>query len=271
MFNDVDESLRAALMANIPIVGAEIDIAFDRPTREWSSRLSKPTLNLFLADIRERAELRDNQAMVKYLNSQSATRQQPPRRIDLTYIATAWAKEAADEHRILARALASMFRTAVLPVEHLKGDLANSEYNLPTRVMPPDFLVKPADLWGVMDNELHASLTWVITAPLDAFAPIEGPIVRTVEFAIGAIDQPWREVSLQVAGTIQRSGEPAGGVHGVTVKLEGTTFEVTTLSDGRFTFRPVIPGEYDLVATPPEGAERRRRIAVPSASYDIEM
>ena len=271
MFNDVDESLRAALIANMPIVGGEVDLAFDRPTREWSSRLSKPTLNLFLADIRERAELRDNQAMVKFLNSNVATRQQPPRRIDLTYIVTAWAKEAADEHRVLARAMAAMYRSSIVPLEHLKGVLVDSDYNLATRVMPPDYLVKPADLWGVMDNELHASITWAVTAPLDVFAPIEGPIVRTAEFAIGAIDQPWRESSLQIAGTIQRSGDASGGVAGVDVALEGTAFRATTGEGGRFTFRPIVPGDYDLVATSPEGLVRRRRITVPSSSYDIEM
>ena len=271
MFNDVDDSLRAALVASMPIVNGEVDLAFDRPTREWSSRLSKPTLNLFLADIRERNELRDSNAMVKFLNSSVATRQQPPRRIDLTYVVTAWAKEAADEHRVLARAMAAMYRTSIVPSEHLKGALVDSEYNLATRVMPPDYLIKPADLWGVIDNDLHASITWAVTAPLEVFAPVEGPIVRTAEFAIGAIDQPWREVSLQIAGTIQRSGDPTGGIGGVEVVLEGTAFRATTVEGGRFTFRPVVPGDYDLVATSPEGLVRRRRITVPADSYDIEM
>ena len=54
MFQDVDGTLRAVLMADVPIKKAEVEIAFDRPTRDWSSRLSKPTLNLFLFDVRER-------------------------------------------------------------------------------------------------------------------------------------------------------------------------------------------------------------------------
>ena len=43
MFQDVDATLRALLLADVPIKKAEVDIAFDRPTRDWSSRLSKPT------------------------------------------------------------------------------------------------------------------------------------------------------------------------------------------------------------------------------------
>ena len=34
MFQDVDETLRAVLLADVPIKKAEVDIAFDRPTRE---------------------------------------------------------------------------------------------------------------------------------------------------------------------------------------------------------------------------------------------
>ena len=35
-----------------------VDVKFDQPKREWSSRISKPTLNLFLFDMRENLRLR---------------------------------------------------------------------------------------------------------------------------------------------------------------------------------------------------------------------
>ncbi|MFQ5382433.1 MAG: Pvc16 family protein, partial [Dehalococcoidia bacterium] len=56
MFSEVDESLRSLLIADVPLDPASVDITFERPTREWSSRLSRPTVNLFLADVRERTE-----------------------------------------------------------------------------------------------------------------------------------------------------------------------------------------------------------------------
>ncbi len=269
MFNDVDESLKAALTADIPIVGGEIDVAFDRPTREWSSRLSKPTLNLFLVDIRERGDLRDEQAIVNYLNDRSASKSRPARRIDLTYVVTAWAKEAADEHRILSRTMSSMFRIAKVAPDHLKGDLVHSNYPLAMRIMPPDYLVKPADLWGVMDNEARASLTWVATAPLEAFQPIEGPIVRTAEFAIGAVDQPWRESTLVIAGSVYRGSDPLDTIEGAEVVLEGTSFRHVTAGDGRFRFSRVVPGDYDIRATLADGGVHRRRVTVPGDGYDV--
>jgi hypothetical protein len=44
---DLDEVLRELLTREIDIKDNEVDITFDQPKREWSARLSKPTLNLF--------------------------------------------------------------------------------------------------------------------------------------------------------------------------------------------------------------------------------
>ena len=111
MFQDVDETLRAVLVADVPIKKNEVDLAFDRPTRDWSSRLSRPTLNLFLADIRERIDLKDDVDIITRDENGKAVRQRPPRRVDLAYLVSAWTTESDDEHRILARVLASMYRT----------------------------------------------------------------------------------------------------------------------------------------------------------------
>jgi hypothetical protein len=43
MFNDIDDTLREFLNGEIPISKSEIEISFDRPTRDWSGRLSRPT------------------------------------------------------------------------------------------------------------------------------------------------------------------------------------------------------------------------------------
>jgi hypothetical protein len=55
---DLDEVLRDLLIREIDIKDNEVDITFDQPKREWSARLSKPTLNLFLFDVRENLRLR---------------------------------------------------------------------------------------------------------------------------------------------------------------------------------------------------------------------
>ena len=186
MISDVDEALRDFLAADVPLPQGEIDISFDRPTREWSSRLSRPTLNLFLFDVRERMEFRDPNESRAITPDGRIRTQRPPRRIDLSYVITAWAKEPGDEHRILARVLTSMFRTLELVGDQLGGELQTTNYPVLMRIMPPDHIAKPADLWGVLDNDMRASLTWVATAPLQTAAPVIGPIVRTRELRVMA-------------------------------------------------------------------------------------
>lgn len=268
MFNDLDESLRELLITDVPIERTEVDIEFDRPSREWSSRLSRPTLNLFLYDIRERVDMRDD-VDLRERRGDTYIRRRPARRLDCSYIVTAWAKEAADEHRILAHVLSSMYRHAVLPADLLQGDLKTDEGpDVLLRVVTPDHHAKPADFWGVMDNELRVSLNWVATVPLDAFRPFTTPVVRTAEFAVGAVGETWRERTTIVGGRVQASGEPR---EGVTVTIAGTGMHALTDRVGQFQFGRVAPGTYTIKVEEPGAEPREVSLAVPSENYDIEL
>ena len=271
MFAEVDETLRALLIADMPIERNEIDVSFDRPTREWSSRLSKPTLNLFLADLRELRDFRNEQVEVVRTET-GAIQRRPMRRIDLTYLVTAWAREPADEHRILAGALSCMYRQYKVAPEHLQGPLVDARKPLLVRIMPPDYLVKPADFWGAMDNELHASITWVATAPLDPWAPLHQPLVRTVELRYQDINgEKVYDSFVQIAGIVYRDKSPLNGVEGATVMLEGTTHRKTTDADGLFAFAGVQKGPHKLVVESPDGKVVSSDVEIPSPSYDVEL
>ncbi|MEO9255133.1 MAG: Pvc16 family protein [Tepidiformaceae bacterium] len=270
MFSDVDETLRERLTADMPIHAAEIDIDFDRPNREWSSRLSKPTLNLFLFDVRERAEFRDQMRRVEPMREGQTIVARPPLRMDLSYVATAWTKEPGDEHRILARAMAAMYRASELVAPTLHGGLADGPLPLLTRVMTPDHLAKPADLWGVLDNDLHASITWVVTAPLSVWAAVTGPMVRTRELRFAQTGHEGTESFTQIAGIVHKRGDSTTTVGGVTVSVLGTTLTATTAEDGRFKFEGIRPGEYRVRVDGPEEASERN-FTVPSPTYDLEV
>jgi Pvc16 N-terminal domain len=269
MFTDVDETLRQVLLADVPVDTSEIDISFERPTREWSSRLSRPTINLFLCDIRERTAVRDQTPMITRGENGTVTTKKRARRIDLNYVVTAWTREAEDEHRILARVLSCMFRQSEVDEDQLQGSLVDADYPLMVRVEPPDHYLKPVDLWGVLDNELHASHTWVATAPLDAFAPIEGAIVRSSELRFGHLDGGETESFLRIGGVVHEEGSEDAPLAGVTVKIDGTGFEMKTGEDGRFAFASVLEGDYEWVLELPDGTAVKRPFTVHGASYDI--
>lgn len=271
MFDDVDETLRQVLLTDVPIDRNEVEIAFDRPTREWSSRLSKPTLNLFLFDVRERVDFRDDTWRVSRAANGQALHERPPRRVDLSYIVTAWTKEASDEHRLLAGVLACVYRQGRVDPGLLQGALAGIEIPLLVRSMPPDHLVKPSDYWGVMDNDLHASLTWVATAPLDAFRPFTGPLVRTRELLVGELGAEGREAFIQVAGVAHHKGDSLAGVPGARVSVAGTGLAAVTDGGGKFTFPRISHGDYTWRVETPDGKAVERKVTVPSGSYDVEI
>ena len=60
MITDLDETIRQIMRAELPIKNGEIDVKFEQPKREWSARLSKPTVNFYLYDVRENHVLRQH-------------------------------------------------------------------------------------------------------------------------------------------------------------------------------------------------------------------
>jgi hypothetical protein len=160
--------------------------------------------------------------------------------------------------------LASIYRQQVIDSRYLQGILKTTPYDVLTRVTPPNAIMNPSDLWGVLDNEIHTALSWIITAPLDVFAPVVGPLVRTKVIRVGFEDL------LQVGGVAYRKGAPLDGVAGVKVSIAGTAFEAETNAKGQFTFVDVPAGDYTWrIQT--DGKAKEQKVRVPSASYDIEV
>ena len=54
MLHLLDESLEAFLRATVPLPRREVDVAFAAPDRDWAARVSRPTVNLYLWDVRRK-------------------------------------------------------------------------------------------------------------------------------------------------------------------------------------------------------------------------
>lgn len=271
MFQDVDETLRAVLLADVPIDRTEVDIAFERPTREWSSRLTRPAINLFLFDIRERTDFRDDTWQVRTRENGTYERTRGPRRVDLAYLVTAWTKEPADEHRILGRLLPAMYRTSQVPPAMLRGALAQATIPVLSRVMTADHVAKPADFWGVMDNEFRVGLTWVLTVPIDVFAPQDGPLVTTTILTLGEATSEERERFVFVGGIVTVKGSDGEPLPFTRLQVVGTGSSATADADGTFQFGWVPEGKQKWRIEPPGRAAYEVSVDVPSPAYVIEV
>src|SRR5437588_11422345 len=167
MIQDVDESLRA-LVKRDALNGSKADVAFDAPTKEWSSRRNVPTVDLYLYDIRE--DMQRREVMWQAIRDQSTgfvtDRRPPPRYYKLSYLVTAWTQRPEDEHRLLSALLSCFIRHEVLPDSTLTGALVGSLPVFATIALPPPSDRPLSDVWSALGGELKPSLDLVIAAPL---------------------------------------------------------------------------------------------------------
>ena len=172
MLADVDRALAALLEAE-KISGQAPKVSFDAPKRDWAAQQTAPTLNLFLADIREDLSRRST-SMIDEVNVEGVTvsRQQPFRFFDVTYALTAWASRPADDHQLLGLALTALVKYDHIPLKFCQGELLNllnSGHALHLRAGGKVFSDRFAtELWSALGTDYHAILPVVISLPVAA-------------------------------------------------------------------------------------------------------
>jgi hypothetical protein len=281
---DVDEVLRKLLMREIEIKGNEVDIQFDQPKREWSSRLSKPTLNLYLFDLRENLRLRGSEQYTT-LNRPDGTAEvrRNPVRMDLRYLLTAWVKEAEDEHLLLSSALMGLLRNPFLPVDLLPDHFKSQPMPIPVDVatFPPEAgpVDKFSEIWGVMDNEMHAGVVVTVTISIDPYNPLIYKQVRTRETRFF---QQARGDQTQNTQVVKAMSKKYWGVSGA---LKSDKYDLSTLSmvlvekqlpvelqeGGIFILKKLVEGEYHIDIFFNKKVLKRQKLVVPSPNYEIQV
>lgn len=180
MLSSLDETIKQLIIKKGAVDTGAIDISFEMPDREWSVSLSKPTINLYLYDIRENHKLRGTEFSVTRDQNGNATRKKNASRIDISYLVTVWTNDIADEHRLLWHVLATLFRYQELPEDILSEQLGENRYPIISTCAQPDGLLNsPADFWSALDNEIKPSINYVVTLPLDTDTAFTAPMVRT--------------------------------------------------------------------------------------------
>lgn len=291
MFDDLDETLRQLLLAELPVKNGEIDISFDQPKREWSARIARPTVNLFLYDVRDNPTLRAHQWEAAPPNGRGdsiARMKRTPYRLDCFYMLTTWATEPDDEHRLLARTMMALFRHPVLPQDRLVGTLKNQPFEIKALLASHDRLTNPAEVWSSLDNEMRPSISFLLTVALDPWSEVTVPLVRTRVLRAGQALQPERvqaltpgselPLSIGFGGTVWDAFPGGKRQAGLTVAIKGTGFVTVTDDLGRYQFENVAPGEVTLLAWPPEGSKLtkdgkpfEKRITIPGAAADYDL
>lgn len=190
MLHFLDQTLERLLTERGNLERSAIDIAFDLPGAEWSSRLARPTINCWCYDLRENVKMR-NMDMQITKGDRRAIMKLPPRRVDFTYLVTAWARKPEDEHLLLWRALYALSKSTVLLPEECEGDLKYQPYEIPITVAQPgETGVNLSDLWSVLQNDMHLGFNVLVTLALDTEREFDAPLVLEARIGIGQADEP---------------------------------------------------------------------------------
>jgi len=270
MINDLDETLKQLLIKKAGLDPSEVDISFDIPTREWSTPVTRPTVNLYLYDLRENRQLRETYWDDETAPDGQINLKRRPLRIDMSYMITCWTSSAEDQHRLLWRVVETFFRFSPIPDDVLVGELTKLTHEIRTEVAQPDGVLKNvSDFWGALENQLRPSVSLVVTLDLDLAQILTAPMVlaRGLKFGHTAV-QPgprgeiivpellpgWEAGTVRLGGEVRnKKGNPLANasVRLVSKQVDGQPVQfgstIQTDADGRYIFTVVPVGDYTLV------------------------
>ncbi len=263
MILDVDDTLRRMLTAELSAIPGcpvytEEQVSFDLPTEAAAAQDGEARINLFLYDIRENLEQRDESfTQVRNGGRTKVGRRRAPIRIDLSYLVTTHAAHhAPTEHRLLGDVMSVLMRYLAVPERFLAGVLEGVGVNsVHLAAAQPEHLelMNPTNLWQALEGQLQPALPLVVTAPFDPFETKWTQVVRELVSVVGqggAPDAP----NWQAARTTLRAS--AAGVvvdqrterrlSGVTVQVAGSGETARTDDAGFFLLLNLPPGPQTL-------------------------
>ncbi len=279
MLEALDETIKELLVQKMPLNLAEVDVSFDVPNREWSGTISKPTINVYLYDIRENLDLRQHEWQTTRNSNGTVTRTKTGQFFDVSYLITAWTSNIEDEHRLLWFVLATLVRNENFPKEVLQGGMGDQPFNLIKTARPDGILRNVADVWTALDNQLKPVIPYVVTLYLEPHIFQTATMVRNKFIRFHPPEQDLDTVRANrkiEAEVLQIGGIVRDATKQEPLRAEVVLFEqglsIRADQEGRFRFNNVYsrPEATFLVAAPGYKA-LRQSLKIPSPSYDFVL
>jgi len=191
MINDLDKILEGLLKSEFNDI-LNLTVSFDTPDDKFQAAVAPPTIDLFLYDVRENRELRDNDLIIERVTADDrliAKEYRPPVRVDCSYLVTAWGDNPKDEHKMLSRVMQALLRYPLLPTTMLQGALAGQELPLPASALQPGLLQSMGEFWQALGGRLKAALHYTVTIGINVAPPSEAPVVTEKVLRFGVNDK----------------------------------------------------------------------------------
>lgn len=271
MIADLDAGLRALLLAQLRRHGFDdIDVVFETPTGEWAGQLTRPTVNIFLCDVRKSTRPGQSGPDGGRNGAGRATESAPALRVDCIFAVTAWSKAVTDEHRLLSQVLGVLYAYPVLNGQlGDRFDTGAQRFEIQASVgeQRPE---QRSDFWRSVGGVYKPALDYVVTLSVESGITVErGPDVRTMTLRTALADMPRAGVQeLSHIGGIVRDdgGEPVTDAWIAVPELGRLALSG---ADGHFRLPRVPPGTHELRVRDRDGGETTVEVTVPGAPLDV--
>lgn len=173
------EALNSALQALIEQemqnkLEQEIYIQFAPPNKEFQSKVAKPTVNIFLYDIRENLELRSHKSVTvrDYTRTEFAPLQMSPIHVSFSYILTAWAPSESTTvmdttiDKILSLLLNILLFYPELPEKYLDESIKAIRPLPKMQILHPTYLQSVGEFWHALEGQPKPFIHCTITTPI---------------------------------------------------------------------------------------------------------
>jgi Pvc16 N-terminal domain len=219
LLHALNHSLEAFLRHDVPLPGIELDVSFKTPDKEWSGKLTRPTVNLFLHEVR-RSQARSVTGTVTRETNGVYTREKLAPFVRVRYAVSVWANEPDDEHRVLGQLLSVVISEGMIPRQFLVSPLDTLGNNVELAIAGDD-LHATLNVWSALQVPPRATLELV------AVLPVAPPHVRVVpapptNVGLGVADRDNAAAATQVERTTTPDGHAVvrRGRHGARTMVQ---------------------------------------------------
>jgi uncharacterized protein DUF4255/carboxypeptidase family protein len=254
-----------------PLKSADKD--FVRPTDPYTPQ--HDTINLFLYDVRENADLRSNEQIVEKKNGQAIVHP-APMRVSCCYLVTAWVPGQSSEASVLreqlmlSQALRALARFPIIPESLVSGTgLADQDPLLPMITAQADNSKSSSEFWASVGNKIRASINVNVTISIPALDDQDEFLVKNKFTSVVPGQGPDQDNVLAIGGRVL-SG-PGSGIEAALVDVTDAGLSTTTDSDGRFSFSRVPAGTHTFRVVAVGFVPETQTVVVPGRPEDYEI
>jgi hypothetical protein len=239
----IDAALEAFLRATVPLSAQDVDVSFEAPDREWSAKLTRPTVSVFLWDIR-RSNRSEHAGMEELEVDGRLVRRLPLPRVELRYVVTAWTSDHGDERALLAGAMRAVLAHGEIPETYVPDALAG----MPTmRLLMDRTNDQQPDFGTTLDGQLRPGVGLTVIAPVetDVYTPA-GPPVDSIELSVQRTDSDARSTF-----AVRRVAGELTDPQAIGALVTSPRGSATVNAAGRFVIAAAAGDELTIATDPP--------------------